>query len=151
MRWAPATPDVRHSGPVLTGRGFSSVTTKRSLRLRCTLSAAVFGQVAHVRPGAKRCNKTVSAKFASLRGWCRIERERRTVPDLTDDLPDVLKRVQTRPLFVMRLAVRPLQVIGGTPAAFRRVGPVFSGSFAGERLSGEVLDGGADWQVVRGD
>jgi len=73
------------------------------------------------------------------------------VPDLTDDLPDALRRVQTRPLFVMRLAVRPLQMIGGAPGAFRRVGPVFGGSFAGERLSGEVLDGGADWQVVRGD
>jgi Protein of unknown function (DUF3237) len=73
------------------------------------------------------------------------------VPDLTDDLPDALRRVQTRPLFVMRLAVRPLQVIGGAPGAFRRIGPVFGGSFAGERLSGEVLDGGADWQVVRGD
>jgi len=73
------------------------------------------------------------------------------VPDLTDDLADVLKRVQTRPLFVMRLAVRPLQMIGGTPAAFRRVGAVFGGSFAGERLSGEVLDGGSDWQIVRGD
>ncbi|HTO85552.1 MAG TPA: DUF3237 domain-containing protein [Methylomirabilota bacterium] len=73
------------------------------------------------------------------------------MPDLIDDLPDALKRVQTRPLFVMRLAVRPLQIVGGAPGGFRRVGVVFGGSFAGERLSGEVLDGGADWQVVRGD
>src|SRR5262249_10293224 len=51
----------------------------------------------------------------------------------------------------MRLAVRPLQMIGGAPGAFRRVGVVFGGSFVGERLSGEVLDGGSDWQAVRGD
>jgi hypothetical protein len=51
----------------------------------------------------------------------------------------------------MRLQVRPLQIIGDTPGAFRRVGVVPGGSFAGERLSGEVLDGGADWQAVRTD
>jgi len=73
------------------------------------------------------------------------------VPHLTDELPDALKRVQARPLFVMRLAVRPLQLLGGPPGAYRRVGVVFGGSFVGERLSGEVLDGGSDWQAVRGD
>ena len=73
------------------------------------------------------------------------------MPHLTDELPDALKRVQARPLFVMRLAVRPLQLLGGPPGAYRRVGVVFGGSFVGERLSGEVLDGGSDWQAVRGD
>jgi hypothetical protein len=71
--------------------------------------------------------------------------------DLIDELPDVLKSVRTRPLFVMRLAVRQLQIVGATPSAYRRVGVVFGGSFAGERLSGEVLDGGSDWQTLRGD
>ena len=33
----------------------------------------------------------------------------------------------------------------------RRVGVVFGGVFEGERLSGEVSDGGSDWQTVRGD
>ena len=33
----------------------------------------------------------------------------------------------------------------------RRVGAVTGGVFAGERLSGEVLDGGNDWQTVRSD
>ena len=70
---------------------------------------------------------------------------------LRDGLPDTFQKVQTRPLFVMRLDVRPLQIIGATPSAYRRVGVVPGGSFAGERLSGEVLDGGSDWQTVRSD
>jgi uncharacterized protein DUF3237 len=70
---------------------------------------------------------------------------------LNDDLPDVLKSVRARPLFVMRLDVRKMLVVGATPGAFRRIGVVPGGSFEGERLSGEVLDGGSDWQTVRDD
>jgi hypothetical protein len=74
------------------------------------------------------------------------------MPEMSiDDLPDVLKVVRTQPLFVMRLNVRKLQIVGPAPGGLRRVGVVFGGSFAGERLSGEVLDGGNDWQIVRGD
>ena len=70
---------------------------------------------------------------------------------LTDNLPDALRSVRTRPLFVMRLDVRKVQVVGATPGAYRRIGVVPGGSFEGERLSGEVLDGGSDWQTVRDD
>lgn len=70
---------------------------------------------------------------------------------LNDGLPDVLKQVQTRPLFVMRLDVRPIVVVGATPGPFRRIGPVPGGAFEGERLSGEVMDNGSDWQTVRRD
>lgn len=70
---------------------------------------------------------------------------------LNDDLPEALKVVRTRPLFVMRLNVRKLQVVAGAPGGFRRVGVVFGGSFVGERLAGDVLDGGNDWQVLRDD
>ncbi len=69
---------------------------------------------------------------------------------LANSLPEALKTVRARPLFVMRLDVRPLVVIGPTPGGYRRVGLVFGGRFEGERLSGEVLDGN-DWQTVRGD
>jgi len=68
-----------------------------------------------------------------------------------DDLPEVLRSVRTRPLFVMRLDVRKLQIVGATPGAFRRIGVVPGGAFEGERLAGEVLEGGSDWQTVRGD
>ena len=70
---------------------------------------------------------------------------------LSDALPDALKTIRTRPLLTMKLAVRPLVVIGATPLTTRRVGIVFGGIFEGERLSGEVLDGGSDWQSVRKD
>ena len=73
------------------------------------------------------------------------------ITNLRDGLPDTLREVRTRLLFVMRLEVRPLQIVGVTPGAYRRVGVVPSGVFEGERLSGQVLDGGADWQNVRSD
>ena len=44
----------------------------------------------------------------------------------------------------------PLDV-GTTPLGERRVIPIVGGHFAGERLNGEVLPGGADWQLVRTD
>lgn len=71
--------------------------------------------------------------------------------ELTDNLPEVLKSVRTRPLFVLRLDVRKLLIVGATPGAYRRIGVVPGGSFEGERQSGEVLDGGNDWQTVRSD
>lgn len=71
--------------------------------------------------------------------------------DPNDDLPDVLKSVRTRPLFVVRLDVRQIFPVGGAPGAERRVAVVAGGSFKGERLAGEVLDGGSDWLTVRGD
>lgn len=70
---------------------------------------------------------------------------------LIDSLPGALQEVRTAPLFVMRLSVRPLQIIGTTPGAYRRVGVVCGGVFDGARLSGNVLDGGSDWQTVRRD
>jgi hypothetical protein len=68
-----------------------------------------------------------------------------------DALPETLKSVRTRPLFVMRLDVKPMQLVGATPEGFRRVGVVTGGTFEGQRLSGVVLEGGSDWQFVRSD
>ncbi len=71
--------------------------------------------------------------------------------NLNDKLPEVLRNVHTQPLFVMRLDVGKLLIVGATPGAFRRIGIVTGGSFEGERLFGKVLDGGSDWQTVRND
>jgi hypothetical protein len=79
------------------------------------------------------------------------ERDGFMTTSLQDDLPGALRQVRTKPLFVMRLDVLPLQVVGATPGAFRRIGVVPGGAFEGERLSGTVLEGGADWQDVRRD
>lgn len=73
-----------------------------------------------------------------------------STPDF-NELPTPLQSIQMRPLFVMRLDVKPMVMVGDTPGAFRRVGIVPSGTFAGERLNGKVLDGGSDWQAVRSD
>ena len=61
-------------------------------------------------------------------------------------IPESLRSVRTAPLFVMRLVVPKVISVGATPGAFRRLGVVSGGTFEGERLSGEVLDGGNDWQ-----
>jgi hypothetical protein len=72
-------------------------------------------------------------------------------PELNDQLPEALSSVRSRALFVLRLDVQPYQVVGPTPGFVRRIGVVPAGVFEGERLSGVVLEGGADWQTVRPD
>jgi hypothetical protein len=42
-------------------------------------------------------------------------------------------------------------VVGDTPLGLRRVIPITGGRVEGPRFSGEVLPGGADWQIVRAD
>jgi hypothetical protein len=71
--------------------------------------------------------------------------------DLSENLPDTLKSIRTRPLFVLRLQVAPYYVVGATPGAFRGIAIALGGSFEGDRLSGEVLGGGNDCQAVRHD
>lgn len=71
--------------------------------------------------------------------------------DSLNNLPETLKTLRAQPLFVMRLAVKPLQVVGATPGTFRRIGVVPSGAFEGDRLSGTVLEGASDWQSIRSD
>jgi hypothetical protein len=70
---------------------------------------------------------------------------------LSDKLPDTLKNIRARLLFVMRLEVKPPLVVGSAPDGYRRIGVIPGGSFEGERLSGKVLDGGSDWQTIRPD
>ena len=68
-----------------------------------------------------------------------------------DTLPDTLRAIRTRALFVLRLAVRPVVSVGATPGVHRRIGVIHAGTFEGDRLAGEVMDGGSDWQSVRSD
>jgi hypothetical protein len=70
---------------------------------------------------------------------------------LSDKLPDALRNIQARLLFVMRLEVKPPLVVGSPPGSYRRIGVIPGGSFEGDRLSGKVLDGGSDWQIIRPD
>ncbi|NKQ53954.1 DUF3237 domain-containing protein [Amycolatopsis sp. K13G38] len=44
----------------------------------------------------------------------------------------------------------PLDV-GVTPHGHRRVVPIIGGTVAGTRFTGEILPGGADWQIIQPD
>ena len=54
--------------------------------------------------------------------------------------------MQLEPLLKARISLAPPQELGR-----RRIISITGGSFSGERLSGRVLPGGADWQIVRDD
>ncbi|HET7197342.1 MAG TPA: DUF3237 domain-containing protein [Burkholderiales bacterium] len=49
------------------------------------------------------------------------------------------------------ITLAPAQELGEAPLGRRRIIPITGGRFRGERLSGRVLPGGADWQIVRAD
>jgi len=55
--------------------------------------------------------------------------------------------------FMMRLAVDVGEIVsmGAAPLGERRVVAILGGTFEGPGLRGEVLAGGADWQIARGD
>jgi hypothetical protein len=56
-----------------------------------------------------------------------------------------------RNLFKAEIALESPQELGDTPLGRRRIIGIAGGRFAGERLRGRVLAGGADWQVIRAD
>lgn len=59
--------------------------------------------------------------------------------------------MNTRPLFDLRVDLAAPLDLGHTPAGHRRVINIVGGEFSGERVSGVVLPGGADWQIIRPD
>jgi uncharacterized protein DUF3237 len=56
-----------------------------------------------------------------------------------------------QPLLRAEITLAPPQELGAAPLGRRRIIPITGGRFRGERLSGRVLPGGADWQIVRAD
>jgi len=55
--------------------------------------------------------------------------------------------------FLMHIAadVGEIQTMGGGPLGERRVVAITGGRFEGPRMKGEIVPGGADWQIVRAD
>jgi hypothetical protein len=55
--------------------------------------------------------------------------------------------------FLMKLVaeVGELASMGQGPLGERRVVPILGGTFEGPQLRGEILAGGADWQIARSD
>ena len=56
-----------------------------------------------------------------------------------------------QPLLRAEITLAPAQELGDTPLGRRRIIAITGGRFSGARLSGRVLPGGADWQVIRSD
>jgi len=66
-----------------------------------------------------------------------------------------IKKVPVEPslrfLYTSSVEVGTPIMVGSTPYGERRIIPILGGTFAGPRLSGKILSGGADWQVIRTD
>ena len=59
--------------------------------------------------------------------------------------------MQIQKLFRIEITLEQPRELGDTPFGRRRIIGITGGRFSGERLSGRVLPGGADWQVIRSD
>ena len=59
--------------------------------------------------------------------------------------------LQSEQLFEMQAELGEFQEVGPTPRGARLIAPVIGGTFAGPKLKGEILPGGADWLLMRAD
>jgi hypothetical protein len=59
--------------------------------------------------------------------------------------------ITTEFLCKVEVALEPIRDLGDTPLGRRRIIGITGGKFAGPRLSGRILPGGADWQLIRSD
>jgi hypothetical protein len=51
----------------------------------------------------------------------------------------------------LKVQVDPPLVVGETPHGIRRIIPIIGGTVKGPSINGEIIKGGADWQVLRKD
>lgn len=51
----------------------------------------------------------------------------------------------------LRVMLDTPMVVGPTPHGLRRIIPIVGGTVEGPMVNGNIIDGGADWQVVRAD
>jgi hypothetical protein len=54
-------------------------------------------------------------------------------------------------LYASTITIAEPLVVGRTACGLRRIINITGGSFQGPRLSGKILPGGADWQVIKRD
>ncbi len=51
----------------------------------------------------------------------------------------------------LKVNIAPALTVGETPHGTRRIIPITGGTFSGPNLKGTIINGGADWQIVRKD
>jgi hypothetical protein len=66
-------------------------------------------------------------------------------------MADVTSLPQLDFVFAANVTVDAPLDLGDVAKGGRRIVPITGGDFSGPRVRGEVLPGGADWQVLRGD
>ena len=71
---------------------------------------------------------------------------------MIDDTDSFISTVpQLEFAFAIKAKVGPIQDLGQTARGHRRIIDILGGEVHGPKLSGEILPGGADWQIVRPD
>lgn len=68
-----------------------------------------------------------------------------------ETLPTVAVTPTLQLLYTSRIDIAAPLDVGKAPYGQRRVISIVGGAFSGPRMSGRVLPGGADWQIVRSD
>lgn len=51
----------------------------------------------------------------------------------------------------LKVKLNPALIVGETPHGTRRIIPIIGGTVEGPKIKGEILNGGADWQILRAD
>lgn len=59
--------------------------------------------------------------------------------------------LSAQPIFTIEAELAPALSLGQTPLGERRIIAILGGTVRGRKLTGRILPGGADWQIVRAD
>jgi hypothetical protein len=59
--------------------------------------------------------------------------------------------ISEQPIFTIEAELAGIMSLGPTPYGERRIIDILGGSVRGPKLTGRVLPGGADWQIIRAD
>jgi len=63
----------------------------------------------------------------------------------------IYKNFKTEFMWEAKVKVADMITVGESKRGVRRIIPISGGTFSGPKISGEVLPGGEDWQLVRPD
>jgi hypothetical protein len=63
----------------------------------------------------------------------------------------MMPALSSTPIFTVRAELADILQLGKTPVGERRIINILGGQVEGPKLRGQILPGGADWQVIRAD